>query len=371
MTDIKIQIKLPNIDNRQYDIVIGDNIIKPLSTVIKTQTVSNLVIITDSNVKKLYGDKLLCDLKKNLKSYTLSLMSFDAGEKNKTQTAVNKLQDAMFKLKCGRDTLVIALGGGVVGDVAGFVAATYMRGIPYIQVPTTLLAMVDSSVGGKTGIDTKYGKNLIGAFHQPVTVFINPDYLKTLPKEHLLNGLVEVVKMFLTHDKAMFNFVKVNYNKILNLDKVVIEKVIFQAIKIKAGVVMRDEKEIGERSILNFGHTIGHALEKLSNYKIMHGEAVGLGMIVELNIALLVGKISKNVYDEVFGVIEKMVKIERLKDFRIEDVLEEIKLDKKSKNNKSRFVLLKEIGKFCKHGGKFVHEVDEKIIIQALKSYTL
>ncbi|MFZ2189881.1 MAG: 3-dehydroquinate synthase [Candidatus Magasanikiibacteriota bacterium] len=369
MKSTKLKIKLPNNIGKQYNIVIGIDLLKLLIKQIKRANVSNVVIITDINVKKLYGDELLRDLKKNLKSYDLSLISFPAGEKNKTQATVNKLQTEMFKLKCGRDTLVIALGGGVVGDVAGYVAATYMRGIPYIQIPTTLLAMVDSSIGGKTGVDTKYGKNLIGAFHQPVAVFININYLKTLSEQHLLSGLVEAVKMFLTHDKIMFNFVKVNYDKILNLHKAIIEKVIFQAIKIKSGVVMRDEKEIGERSVLNFGHTIGHALEKLSNYKIIHGEAVGLGLVAEARMAFLMGKLSEKAYGEVENFIGNMVDIKKLRYFDIEDILREIKLDKKSKNSKSRFVFLKEIGRFYKKRGKFVHEVDEKIIKQALNSF--
>ncbi len=369
MSNKKIQVKLPNVDHRQYDIVIGDNVVRSLISIIKKQSVYNVVVITDTNVKKLYGDKLLSDLKIQLTTYNLQLIAFSAGEKSKTQQTVTKLQNEMFKLKCGRDTLVVALGGGVVGDTAGYVAATYMRGVPFIQVPTTLLSMVDSSVGGKVGIDNKYGKNLIGAFHQPLGVFVNINYLSTLSKQHLLGGLCETIKIFITHDREMFDYVVKNYEEILNLDKSVLEKIISRAVEIKASVVVRDEKEKGERSVLNFGHTIGHAIEKLSNYKLLHGEAVGLGVLVEAKIAQLVGKLPESVFEELESFVVKLIKTERLKDYKIENILQEIKLDKKSKGGQAKFVLLKGVGRFCKQHGRYAHSVDDKIIRKALRYF--
>lgn len=381
MPNKKIKIKLPNIVGSQYDIVICGDIVKTLETFIKKQKVSNVVIITDSNVKKLYGDKLLYGLKNNLQlarnarvnvagGFAIcNLQFFQAGEKNKTQNTVIELQNEMFELKCGRDTLVVALGGGVVGDVAGYVAATYMRGVPYIQVPTTLLSMVDSSVGGKTGVDNKYGKNLVGAFHQPLVVLADIKSLSTLPRKHIINGLIEATKMFITYDKEMFVYVKENYEKVINLDTQVLQKIILRAVELKASVVVRDEKEKGERSVLNFGHTIGHAIEKLSGYKILHGEAVGLGMLVEARVAVLSGKLSEKVYSSMEDLLGKMIKIERLKDFKVSEVLKEVKLDKKSVAGKSRFVLLKGVGKFCKQHGQYVYSVDDKVVKQALKYF--
>lgn len=366
MSNKKIQVKLPNVAQRQYDIVIGEGVVKSLVSVIKKQCVSNVVIITDSNVKKLYGDKLLCDLKPKLTTYSLQLTAFLSGEKNKTQETVTKLQNEMFKLKCGRGTLVVALGGGVVGDTAGYVAATYMRGVSFVQVPTTLLSMVDSSVGGKVGVDNKFGKNLLGAFNQPLGVFVDINYLSTLSKEHLVNGLLEAIKIFITYDAKMFDYVIENYENILDLDKIILEKIISRSVEIKANVVVRDEKEKGERSILNFGHTIGHAIEKLSGYKILHGEAVGLGILVEARIAVLVGKLTENIYSKIKSTIGGIVKIERLKDYKIEDILREIKLDKKSVAGESRFVLLKNIGVVCKQHGHYVHSVDDAIVKKAL-----
>ena len=363
----KIKIALSDVVEKQYDVVIGGDLADQLVVFFKKQkNIFNIVIITDNNVNKLYGEKLLSNLKTSNQLVFINLLSFSAGEQHKTQKTVTDLQNKMFRLKCGRDTVVIALGGGVVGDVAGYTAATYMRGIPYIQIPTTLLAMVDSSVGGKTGVDTVYGKNLVGAFHQPIAVFVEPKMLLTLSKKHIKNGLIEAIKMFMTHDKEMFDYVRDNYGAILKLDKSVLQKIITRAIEIKARVVIRDEKERGERAILNFGHTIGHAIEKLSNYNLLHGEAVGFGILVESKIAELLGKLSSDVYREIEDILGKMVKVERLKDYKIEDILRETKLDKKARSGEVTYVFLKNIGRFCTRGGKFVHGVDEKIVKKAL-----
>src|SRR3989339_99013 len=375
MKNKQIKINLPSA-HRQYDIVIGNGLLKPLIQFIKKQDVSHIVIITDSKVRKLYGDKLLKDLKNNIQYPISNIFHFSHGEKSKTQKIVTHLHNEMFKLACSRDTLIIALGGGVVGDVAGYVASTYMRGISYIQIPTTLLAMVDSSVGGKTGIDTKYGKNLIGSFWQPVAVFITPGVVETLPRKHIINGLLEAIKMFLTHDIEMFEYVRKNIKNILDLDLHVLEKIITRAVEIKARVVMRDEREKGERSILNFGHTIGHAIEKLSKYELMHGEAVGLGMLVEARISMLMGVLDEEDYIEIENFLKKILDIKILGYWDIsakggpafgwKDILREIRLDKKAKDGEARFVLLKGIGEFYKEKNNFVHSVDEKIIKESL-----
>ncbi len=372
----KVKIELPNVVGRRYDIMIGENILSALVAFIKKQDVSSVVIITDSNVKKLYGDKLLRDLKKKLTTcqgtlmpcgYNLRLTAFPAGEKNKNQKTKTKLEEEMLQMGCGRDTLIIALGGGVVGDVAGFVASTYMRGIPYINIPTTLLSMVDSSVGGKTAIDSKYGKNLIGAFHQPSLVLIDSIFLSTLPKRQIKNGLIEAIKMFLTNDSEMFNFVESNLSDILHLKKGLIEKVIVGSIKIKSEIIMRDEKEKGERAVLNFGHTIGHAIEKLSGYKLLHGEAIALGILVEAKVAQLIGKMPETVFGRIESLMREIVDIKKLRNFDIDGILKEAGLDKKVRGAEVRYVLLKDVGRYCKRGGEFVHVISDNIVKRAIK----
>jgi 3-dehydroquinate synthase len=250
-----------------------------------------VVIITDHHVKKLYGDALLEKLLQ--RGFQVLLLSFRAGEKSKNSRVKERLEGEMLRHQCGRNTMIVALGGGVVGDLAGFVAATYMRGIPYIQIPTTLLAMIDSSIGGKTGVNTIHGKNLIGAFWQPTAVIADLNFLKTLSQEQIINGLMEAIKIFLTNDRDQFFFVQEHLAQLLIPDLTLLEEVVIKAVEQKMTLVQKDEKESGERMILNFGHTIGHAIEQVSQYKIMHGYAVGLGILVELKISELLGICSK------------------------------------------------------------------------------
>ncbi|MBT3539283.1 3-dehydroquinate synthase [Candidatus Parcubacteria bacterium] len=363
---IKLKIKLPDTRGQEYDVLIGKDWLGSLLKLIKKQDISNIVIVTDNNIEKLYANKLLHSLKGKLGAYNVRLIIFPADEKNKNQNTVAKLQEEMFKYKCGRDTFVVSIGGGVVGDVAGYTAATYMRGIPYVQVPTTLLAMVDSSIGGKTGVNTKYGKNLVGSFYQPQAVYVDVEFLKKLSQRHLINGLVEAVKMFVTHDREMFQFVVNNYNKILDLDKKVLEKIIKRAIEINIEIIRQDEKENGERGLLNFGHTIGHAIEKLSGYKILHGEAVALGILVEAKVAELLGKLPHKAFVEIESFFCELVDIKKLKSYSIQSILKETKLDKKVRAGEVKYVLVKNLGRVCRQGGKFVHTVDEKIVKQAL-----
>jgi len=352
-----LKVKLKKEVDDSYEIVMGCGLnIKKL-----VPKANRYVVITDNNVKKLYGEKVA----KNLKA---DLLSFPAGEKNKNRETKARLEDEMIKLGCGRDTLIIALGGGVVGDLAGFIAATYMRGIPYIQIPTTLLAMVDSSVGGKTAVDTAEGKNLIGVFCQPNKVLVDINYLDTLPKKQLINGLFEAIKMFLTHDKQMFNYTEKNLNKIINKDKEVLQKIIKQAVKIKAEVVQRDEKENNERMVLNFGHTIGHVIEKLSDYKLLHGYAVGLGILVEARMAELLNILSANNYESIKRLFKQLGIDDRKITGKIENIIKVMNVDKKNNNGKSKFVLLKNIGEVSVANGSYAREVDLKIIKSALIS---
>lgn len=364
MNNIKVQLK-KQIDN-SYEIMVGKNILTTLPQILKKRYLYNhYIIITDNKVKKLYG----LELKKNLQTNGLKtdLLSFPAGEKSKTQKTKTQLEESLLCLGAGRDTLIIALGGGVVGDLAGFVSATYMRGLPYIQIPTTLLAMVDSSVGGKTGIDTEMGKNTIGAFHQPQFVLADMNCLKTLPQTQYINGLVEAVKMFLTHDAEMVNFVEKNLTKILARDEKILKQVIERAITIKAGVVNRDELEHGERTTLNFGHTIGHALELLSNYKLLHGYAIGQGILIESKISEslnILSIISTQRIEKIINALGIKVGIQKN---QINKIIQNTRVDKKNLHGQARYILLQDIGKVYTKNGQYTHVIEEKIIKNIFK----
>ena len=293
----------------------------------------SMVIITDNQVKKLYGSDLKALLEKN--GFKTFLFSFPPGEKSKTRETKAKIESAMIKHHLGRDTCIIALGGGVVGDLAGFIAATYMRGIPYIQVPTTLLAIVDSSIGGKTAVNTPEGKNLIGAFYPPEKIIMDLDCLNSLSEKQLTNGWIEALKIFLIRDKTAFN--KAKKNRTPNL--------IQKAIDLKKEIVTLDPLENGIRAVLNFGHTIGHALETLTDYKYLHGHLVGYGILVESQLSYQLGLISKEELDQIFSCFNILgIKPGFLKKFKINDIIALTHHDKKAKNSQIHYALLKGIG---------------------------
>ena len=322
-----------------------------------------LVIISDNQVSKIYGEKLST----LLRPANPLLLSFTPGEKTKNHALKQYLEEKMLQQHCDRDTIILALGGGVVGDMAGFIASTYMRGISYIQIPTTLLAMVDSSVGGKTGINTDQGKNLIGTFWQPRHVVIDTQCLKTLPQNHIINGLSEAIKVFISNDRDSFNYVIHHLNAILAKDINVLKNIVERAIKIKVAIVSQDEKEINQRMILNFGHTIGHALEKLSNYTLLHGYAVALGILVEAKISQLLGLLADDEYQLIKSLFLKLnISGCSLKKINSDKLIKATQYDKKIKGNTVRYVLLKKIGQVYNDATHFVHPVLNEVVKQAL-----
>ena len=325
---------------------------------------SRIVVITDHTVRKLYATRFIQSLKKDYAN-TL-VIAIPVGEKSKTGAIKQSIEEKMFRAHCDRNTLILALGGGVVGDIAGFVAATYMRGIPYIQVPTTLLAMVDSSIGGKTGINTSYGKNLIGAFWPPKAIIADITCLRTLLRTQLINGLVEALKIFLTRDSAGFNYLKTHLPMLLDQNQTCLTMLISQAIQLKASIVEQDAKEKNQRQILNFGHTIGHALEKITHYKIEHGYAVALGMLVEGKIAQRLGLFKS---DEYLILQETLAQLEItgdvLKKFSLEQLLHATRLDKKKKRSKVHYVLLSRIGAVYTEQDNYAHPVADEVVREA------
>lgn len=259
---------------RKYNIYIEKGLISKCAELIKPICQAEKVaVITDSNVSALYLQKVTDSLR--FDGYDVYSYVFPAGEASKNLGTINGMYNFLAENRFSRKDLIAALGGGVTGDMAGFAAATYMRGIDFVQIPTSLLAQVDSSVGGKTGVDLPQGKNLIGSFYQPIAVFIDPDTLKTLPERFRHDGMAEVIKYGCIKDRRLFEFLEDN-EAFEN-----IEKIIHRCVSIKRDVVALDERESGERMLLNFGHTFGHAIEKLNNYtEITHGEAVAIGMVM-------------------------------------------------------------------------------------------
>lgn len=299
-------------------------------------------IITDDNVSPLYIDefkKVCLNVFNEVFVYT-----FKAGEQNKNMETITKFYDFFMENKLDRKSVVIGLGGGVCGDMAGFAAATYMRGIKFVQVPTTLLSQVDSSVGGKVGIDYNGSKNIIGAFYQPEFVYINIDTLKTLPKREYGAGLAEVIKYGPIYDEDFYNFIKENKEKIEVIDEEVIKKVISRCCEIKADVVSQDEKESGLREILNFGHTIGHAIETVKNFGLLHGECVGIGMKAALYISFKRGYINEDIMTDVVDLLEYFEIPVSCEEVTAEEIYKQMFHDKKVKDNKIGFVLIKKFG---------------------------
>lgn len=323
-----------------------------------------IVIITDKVVENLYARSFANTLTKS--GYNVLFLSIEPGEDSKVQSTKEYLELQILKAKLGRNTLLLAFGGGIVGDLAGFVAATYMRGIRYIQLPTTLLSMIDSSVGGKTAINTPYGKNMIGAIYQPQHVVMDLSMLSSLSKIQIVNGLTEALKIFLTMDSKSFFYVRSNINKVLDRKPNVLKSVISKAVKLKVKVIKTDEYEENLRMILNFGHTIGHALEKLSNYHILHGYAVALGILVEAKIAQLMGILSNENYKIIAETFNSIgISKEMLSPFNANEVILVAKGDKKNHGGKIYCVLLKDIGKVYTTNETVANMVDEKYILQA------
>ena len=266
-----------------------------------------IVLIADSHVCELYRSGRLGRV-----PWAVETLTFDPGEQSKSRESWARLTDALMERGFGRDTGVIAMGGGVTGDLAGFVAATYMRGVPYLQVPTTLLAMLDASVGGKTGVDTPQGKNLVGAFHQPVAVIADPETLTSLPDREYRAGLSEAVKHGLIADQTYFAWMEANAAALTARDLNALAWLIRRSVEIKGEVVAGDERELGRRAILNAGHTVAHAWEKASGYELPHGEAVAAGLIVECDLAERLGVAQPGLRKRVAALLAALGVLERL-----------------------------------------------------------
>jgi len=364
-----VTIRVPLVEQRDasYDILIAPGLVRQLDKILPEYCpAAAYAVISDSHVGKLYGEDLLKRL--SALGYRVELLTFPAGESNKTRDTWASLSDRMLAAHLGRDAAVIALGGGVVNDVAGFVAATYLRGIPLVQVPTSLLAMIDSSIGGKTGVDVPAGKNLLGAFHQPRVVVADPELLASLSSVQLAAGLAEAVKHGVIADAEYFAFLEGEYAAIFAKHAPALERVVRRSVEIKAAVVAQDEREKGKRAILNFGHTIGHAIEATSQYEVLHGEAVAIGMVYESRIGETLGISPSGTAKRIAAVLELLHLPVALPDAsQVDDLVAAMRTDKKVRAGEIRIAVPRAIGVAHGDDGKgWTVPVSEPTIRQAL-----
>lgn len=327
-----------------YSIIIDRGILSQVGTLIsKVISPRKAIIITDKIVEPLYGNVVLNSLSEC--KFDVKLVSLEPGEEQKSMAMAEVLYESLFDHEMDRKSLIVALGGGVLGDLAGFVASTFMRGIPFIQIPTTLLAQVDSSIGGKVAVNHPRGKNMIGCFYQPKAVFIDTDTLRTLPKAEITAGMVEVIKYGMIKDAAFFEYIEKHLPEILELEPAVLEEIIYNSCKVKTHVVELDEKEEGLRAILNYGHTIGHALEALTSYKkYRHGDAVAMGMIYASKIAMEMNLADESVLKRQESLFVKLGLSLKDTELNPDDIVSILYQDKKTIGGKLRFVLPTEIG---------------------------
>ena len=334
-----------NLDQHSYSITIDQNILGNLGQWIKPETKSNkIAVITDEFVSKQYGDIVLKSLKDF--KFDVRMIQVPPGEENKSLTWFSKIHDALIDHQMDRSSTLIAFGGGMIGDLSGFVAATFMRGISWIQVPTTLLAQVDASIGGKTAINHPKGKNMVGAFHQPSSVLIDVDTLHSLTKRDIVSGLVEIIKHGVIMDKPLFNLIEKNLAKILRLVPEVVIEIIAESCANKAYVVENDEKESGLRSTLNYGHTFAHALEVLTDYNTFrHGEAVAVGMNCAAQLSVNLGMLAPSELNRQNTLLQKAGLSIHIPRIQPQTFLEAMYLDKKANHGKLKLILIEGIGK--------------------------
>lgn len=308
---------------------------------------SKIVIVSDTNVNYYQSEELIQTLKSS--GYDIYKYVFEAGEKSKNLDTVVDIYKFLLALGVDRNDIILAFGGGVVGDIAGFVAATYLRGIKFVQIPTTLLAQVDSSVGGKVGVNFNNCKNIVGAFYQPKFVYINTNSLRTLPIREIRSGLAEIIVHCLIGDSFLFEYIEANFAKIFQHDNDVLKYVISKNCLNKIAVVEQDEKDQGLRAILNFGHTIGHAIESVYNFELLHGECVSIGIVGAFRIACHIGMTDEGTLLRVINILNKIGLPYYLEGLDVDKVFYQMLFDKKIVNNTLTFILPKSIGQVIQH----------------------
>lgn len=357
-------VELKKVIDDSYEIEIGfgleDKLISDLQNGL-VDDITKFAVITDSIVKALYADSILSKLIEA--GYSADLFVFEAGEKQKTRKTKEIIEDEMLEKGYRRDCCIIAVGGGVVTDLAGFVAGTFGRGVPFINYATTLLAAADASVGGKTAVDTPLATNLIGLFNQPEKVYLDIAAWKTLPMRQIYSGMAETIKHACIASRDFFDYLNIHMNEILQIDKEKCEYIAKENCRIKYEVVMKDERESGLREILNLGHTVGRAIETVSEYRLLHGEALSIGMVAEVKLSYKLGYMSKNERDEVIEVLKKANLPTVIPEYiNREELVKKLYTDKKVKNGVLRFVIQKGIGEIVEFSdGVFATPISEDV----------
>lgn len=366
----KFYVELKKVVDDSYDIEIGRELFDILINDLKGSLgsgISRYAIITDSNVRGLYGEALYQLMQKE--GFQVDLISFPAGETSKVRATKEMIEDAMLEKGHRRDSCIIALGGGVVTDLAGFVAGTFGRGIPFINYSTSILGAADASVGGKTAVDTPLATNLIGLIYQPKKVYIDLATWETLPEEQISNGLAETIKHACIADEKFFSFLEQNIDKLLEEKGIsrhceVCQQIAETNCRIKYEVVKKDEREANLRQVLNLGHTIGRAIETLSGYALLHGQAVAIGMAMQVKIGEKLGFISKEEAERVIRLFKKAgLPVDLPEEMATEEVVQKLYTDKKVKKGKIRFVFQQGIGQIkCYEDGNYSIALEEDFI---------
>ena len=346
------RVELKKVVDDSYDVEIGRNLIPQLIKDIKkglTGNIKKFAVITDSTVERLYATPILVELHRS--GFKSDIFVFPAGEKSKVRKTKEELEDAMLAKGYRRDCCVIAVGGGVVTDLAGFLAGTYGRGIPFINFATTHLAAADASIGGKTAVDTDLATNLIGLIYQPLKVYVDITTWKTLPREQMINGMAETIKHACLADEKFFAYLEIHVDEILNVDEDVCEYISEMNCQIKYQVVMKDEKEQNLREILNLGHTVGRAIETVSDYRLLHGQAVSIGLVAQAELGMKLGFLSAGQKDRICKLLEKAGLPVSIPEYIDKEALvRKLYTDKKVRNGKLRMVFMDGIGKIRTFG---------------------
>jgi 3-dehydroquinate synthase len=356
----RIPVKTPS---RSYDVLVDRGLLSSAANVLRelVPQSSRLFVLTSPPIAKYWAKPLRKSFSKAGRE--LEFLSIPEGERSKTLAQLEKLAEQMVRAGADRQSVLLALGGGVVGDVGGFLASIFLRGIPVVQIPTTLLAQVDSAIGGKTGVNLKGGKNLLGTFHQPLTVLVDPDVLATLPEREYRSGLFEAMKYGVIRNPELFDLMERHRDALLKRDGDLLEKLIVECIRIKADVVSGDEREGGERRILNFGHTVGHALEAETGYKqLLHGEAVGWGMIAAAAIGESAQLTDSATARRIMNLVHSYGPLPKV-DVNAKRIFQRLLADKKTVDGVPHFVLATEIGKV-----KVVNNITRENVIDAVKN---
>ena len=352
-----------------YEVLVGRGLLGSLASLLEEHAPAHrYALVSDSNVAELYGESTILQLRDA--GLNAELFSFEAGERNKSRQSWSELTDRLLHAGFGRDSCLIAMGGGVTGDLGGFVAATYMRGIPVVQVPTSLVAMIDASIGGKTGVDVEAGKNLVGAFHAPSLVVADPNLVATLPRAERAQGMIEAVKHGAIMDEAYLDELDREMPALLDGEASSLERAVARSVALKAAVVSEDEHEAGRREILNFGHTLGHAIEAACSFRVPHGTAVACGMILEARLGVSLGVTGPAVVERLEQVLGSVGLPTGIPDGAApNDIMHYLASDKKVRHGRTRFVFLSRIGAVHVADGSWSQPVDEDAVLGLVNDF--